>query len=175
MNLKKFVRSIPDYPKKGILFRDITSLIENPRAFKYALTKMHTISKKIKHNKIAGVESRGFIFASVLAYLNKKPLVLIRKKNKLPGKKISQKFNLEYGTDTIEVHKSSLNKNDKVIIIDDLIATGGTALASAKLIEKCKAKVSAFIFLIDLFDLYGNKKLRSRNYKTFKLIDFPGH
>ena len=93
----------------------------------------------------------------------------------MPGKKISQKFNLEYGTDTIEVHKSSLNKNDKVIIIDDLIATGGTALASAKLIEKCKASVSAFIFLIDLFDLYGNKKLRSRNYKTFKLIDFPGH
>ena len=175
MNLKKFVRSIPNYPKRGILFRDITSLIENPRAFKYALTKMYTISKKIKHNKIVGVESRGFIFASALAYLNKKPLVLIRKKNKLPGKKISQKFNLEYGTDTIEVHKSSLNKNDKVIIIDDLIATGGTALASAKLIEKCKAKVSAFIFLIDLFDLYGNKKLRSRNYKTFKLIDFPGH
>ena len=175
MNLKKFVRSIPNYPKRGILFRDITSLIENPRAFKYALTKMYRISKKIKHNKIAGVESRGFIFASALAYLNKKPLVLIRKKNKLPGKKISQKFNLEYGADTIEVHKSSLNKNDKVIIIDDLIATGGTALASAKLIEKCKAKVCAFIFLIDLFDLYGNKKLRSRNYKTFKLIDFPGH
>ena len=99
MNLKKFVRSIPNYPKKGILFRDITSLIENPRAFKYALTKMHTISKKIKHNKIAGVESRGFIFASALAYVNKKPLVLIRKKNKLPGKKISQKFNLEYAID----------------------------------------------------------------------------
>ena len=101
MNLKKFVRSISDYPKKGILFRDITSLIEDSRAFSYALKKMHKISKKIKHNKIAGIESRGFIFASALAYLNKKPLVLIRKKNKLPGKKISQKFNLEYGTDTI--------------------------------------------------------------------------
>ncbi len=110
MNLKKFIRSIPNYPKKGILFRDITSLIEDSRAFSYALKKMHKISKKIKHNKIAGIESRGFIFASALAYLNKKPLVLIRKKNKLPGKKISQKFNLEYGTDTIEVHKSSLNK-----------------------------------------------------------------
>ena len=131
MNLKTFVRSISDYPKKGILFRDITSLIEDSRAFSYALKKMHKISKKIKHNKIAGIESRGFIFASALAYLNKKPLVLIRKKNKLPGKKISQKFNLEYGTDTIEVHKSSLNKNDKVIVIDDLIATGGTAIASA--------------------------------------------
>ena len=175
MNLKKFVRSIPNYPKKGILFRDITSLIENTRAFNYALKKMHSISKKINHNKIAGIESRGFIFASALAYLNRKPLVLIRKKNKLPGKKISQKFKLEYGTDTIEVHKSSLNKNDKVIIIDDLIATGGTALAAAKLIKKCKSNVSSFIFLIDLFDLQGNEKLRYKGYKTFKLINFPGH
>ena len=175
MNLKKFVRSIPDYPKKGILFRDITSLIENARAFNYVLKKMHKISKKIVHTKIAGIESRGFIFASALAYLSKKPLVLLRKKNKLPGKKISQKFKLEYGIDTIEVHKSSLNKKDKVIIVDDLIATGGTALASAKLIKKCKANVSAFIFLIDLFDLSGNKKLQSNGYKTFKLINFPGH
>ena len=175
MNLKKFVRSIPNYPKKGILFRDITSLIENTRAFNYALKKMYKILKKIEHTKIAGIESRGFIFASALAYLNKKPLVLIRKKNKLPGKKISQKFKLEYGTDTIEVHKSSLNKKDKVIIVDDLIATGGTALASAKLIEKCKANVSAFIFLIDLYDLPGNKKLESKGYRTFKLINFPGH
>jgi len=175
MNLKKFVRSIPNYPKKGILFRDITSLIENTSAFNYALKKMYSISKKINHNKIAGIESRGFIFASALAYLNRKPLVLIRKKNKLPGKKISQKFKLEYGTDTIEVHKSSLNKNDKVIIIDDLIATGGTALAAGKLIKKCKANVSSFIFLIDLFDLQGNEKLRSKGYKTFKLINFPGH
>ena len=175
MNLKKFVRSIPDYPKKGILFRDITSLIENATAFNYVLKKMHKISKKIVHTKIAGIESRGFVFASALAYLNKKPLVLLRKKNKLPGKKISQKFKLEYGIDTIEVHKSSLNKKDKVIIVDDLIATGGTALASAKLIKKCKANVSAFIFLIDLFDLSGNKKLQSNGYKTFKLINFPGH
>ena len=175
MNLKNFVRSIPDYPKKGILFRDITSLIENTRAFNYSLKKMYTISKKINHTKIAGIESRGFIFASALAYLNKKPLVLLRKKNKLPGKKISQKFKLEYGKDTIEIHKSSLNKNDKVIIVDDLIATGGTALASAKLIEKAKANVSAFIFLIDLFDLPGNKKLQSEGYRTFKLINFPGH
>jgi adenine phosphoribosyltransferase len=172
MNLKKFVRSIRNYPKKGILFRDITSLTENTRAFNYALKKMHKISKKIEHTKIAGIESRGFIFASALAYLNKKPLVLLRKKNKLPGKKISQKFKLEYGTDTIEVNKSSLNKNDKVIIVDDLIATGGTALASAKLVEKCEAKVSAFIFLIDLLDLSGNKKLNSRGYKFFKLINF---
>jgi adenine phosphoribosyltransferase len=175
MNLNKFIRSIPNYPKKGILFRDITTLTENAEAFNYALNKMHVISKKISHNKIAGIESKGFIFASALAYLNKKPLVLLRKKNKLPGKKISQKFKLEYGTDTIQVHKSSLNKKDKVIIVDDLIATGGTALASAKLVEKCEAKISAFIFLIDLFDLPGNRHLKSKGYKTFKLINFPGH
>ena len=115
------------------------------------------------------------MFAATLAYLNKKPLILLRKKNKLPGATISQKFKLEYGTAIVEVHKNSLNKNDKVIIVDDLIATGGTALASAKIVEKCKAKVSAFLFLIDLFDLPGNNKLLARGYKTFKLIDFPGH
>ena len=113
---------------------------------------MQKIISKIPHTKIAGIESRGFIFASALAYLHNKPLLLIRKKNKLPGKTVSQKFKLEYGTDTIEVHQSSLNKKDKIIIIDDLIATGGTALASAKLVEKCKAKVSAFV-LLGLFAL----------------------
>ena len=175
MNLKKFVRSIPDYPKKGILFRDITSLIENTRAFNYALKKMYKISKKIEHTKIAGIESRGFIFASALAYLNKKPLVLLRKKNKLPGKKISQKFKLEYGTDTIEVHKSSLNKKDKVIIVDDLIATGGTAEAAAKLVEMSNAKIAAFVFAINLFDLGGSDNLVKKGYKVENLMDFPGH
>ena len=175
MNLEKYIRSIPNYPKKGILFRDITTLLEDPKAFSYVIKKMHAISKKIPHTKIAAIEARGFVFAATLAYLNKKPLVLLRKKNKLPGATISQKFKLEYGTGIIEVHKNSLNKNDKVIIVDDLIATGGTALASAKIVEKCKAKVSAFLFLIDLFDLPGNNKLLARGYKTFKLIDFPGH
>ena len=107
MNLEKYIRSIPNYPKKGILFRDVTTLLENPKAFSYVLEKMQTISKKIPHTKIVAIEARGFVFASALAYLNKKPLVLIRKKNKLPGTTISQKFKLEYGMDTIEVHKAS--------------------------------------------------------------------
>ena len=175
MNLKKYIRSVPNYPKKGILFRDITSLLEQKLAFQFAIKKMHMLSKKIPHTKIAAIESRGFIFASAMAYLSKKPLVLLRKKNKLPGKTISQKFKLEYGMDVIEVHQSSLNKKDKVLIIDDLIATGGTALAAAKLVEKCKASVAAFVFLIDLFDLPGNILLHSKGYKTYKLIDFPGH
>ena len=175
MNLEKYIRSIQDYPKKGILFRDVTTLIENKKAFQITIKKMQKISKKIPHTKIAAIEARGFIFASALAYANKKPLILLRKKNKLPAAKISQSFKLEYGKSTMQVHKSSLNKKDKVIIIDDLIATGGTALAAAKLIEKCNSKVSAFLFLIDLFDLPGNQKLQSKGYKTYKLIDFPGH
>ena len=175
MKLEKAIRSIPNYPKKGILFRDITSLIENKKAFNFTIKKMKIISKKLSFTKIAAIESRGFIFASVLSFLTKKPLILLRKKNKLPGKTFSQKFKLEYGYDTIEIHRSSLNKTDKVLIIDDLIATGGTALAGAKLIEKTKAKVSGFIFLINLFDLQGNKKLISKGYKTFSLINFPGH
>ena len=175
MKLEKTIRSIPNYPKKGILFRDITSLLENKKAFNFTIKKMLTISKKLKFTKIAAIESRGFVFASVLCFLLKKPLVLLRKKNKLPGKTFSQKFKLEYGYDIIEVHKNSLNKNDKVLIIDDLIATGGTALAAAKLIEKTKSKVVGFIFLIDLFDLPGNKKLNNKGYKTFSLIKFPGH
>jgi adenine phosphoribosyltransferase len=175
MKLENTIRSIPNYPKKGILFRDITALLENKKAFNFAIKKMKAISNKFKFNKIAAIESRGFIFASVLSYLSKKPLILLRKKNKLPGKTHSQKFKLEYGYDTIEIHKSSLQKGDKVLIIDDLIATGGTALAAAKLVEKTKSKVAAFIFLIDLYDLPGNKKLNSKGYKTFSLIKFPGH
>lgn len=175
MKLEKAIRSIPNYPKKGILFRDITTLLENKKAFNHAIKNMKQISKKLTFTKIAAIESRGFVFASVLCFLLNKPLILLRKKNKLPGKTFSQKFKLEYGYDTIEVHRNSLSKKDKVLIIDDLIATGGTALAAAKLIEKTKAKVSGFIFLIDLFDLPGNKKLISKGYKTFSLIRFPGH
>ena len=139
MKLEKIIRSIPDYPKKGILFRDITSLIENKKAFNFTIKKMRTISKKVSFSKIAAIESRGFIFAAVLSFLTNRPLVLLRKKGKLPGRTYSQKFKLEYGFDILEIHKSSLKKNDKVLIIDDLIATGGTALAGAKLVEKAKA------------------------------------
>ena len=175
MKLEKTIISIPDYPKKGILFRDITSLLENKKAFNTTIKRMYKITKKIPHNKLAAIESRGFIFASVLAYLEKKPLILLRKKNKLPDKRISQKFTLEYGKATIEVHKRSVKKNDKILIVDDLIATGGTALAAAKLIEKCKGKVAGYIFLINLFDLPGNEKLEKKDYKSFSLIKFPGH
>ena len=175
MNLKDFIRSIPDYPKKGILFRDITTLIKNEKAFSETINQIVERSKNVKFDKIAAIESRGFVFASAVSYILKKPFVMLRKKNKLPADVHSIDFELEYGTATIEVHRDSIDENDKVLIIDDLIATGGTAEAAAKLVEISKGKVAAFIFVINLFDLNGTDKLVKKGYKVEKLIDFPGH
>tara|TARA_B100000242_G_C42705406_1_gene329868 strand:- start:4 stop:531 length:528 start_codon:yes stop_codon:yes gene_type:complete len=175
MNLKDFIRSIPDYPKKGILFRDITTLIKNEKAFAETIDRIIERSKKFDFNKIAAIESRGFVFASAVSYLLKKPFIMLRKKNKLPADVHSTDFELEYGTATIEVHKDSINEDESVLIIDDLIATGGTAEAAARLVEMSKGKVSAFIFVINLFDLGGNKGLLKKGYKVENLIEFPGH
>ena len=175
MNLKDYIRSIKDYPKKGILFRDITTLIKNEKAFCKCIDEIVDKSKKFKFDKIAAIESRGFVFASAVSYLLKKPFILLRKQNKLPSQTHSVEFELEYGKAIMEIHKDSIEKNDSVLLIDDLIATGGTAEAAAKLIEISKAKVAAFIFVINLFDLGGRKLLEEKGYKTFALLDFPGH
>ena len=175
MKLKQYRRSIQDYPKKGILFRDITTLIKDPKAFNFAINKIVEISKKIEFNKVSAIESRGFIFASTVSYLTNKPLILLRKKNKLPAERYSVDFQLEYGDATIEVHKDSIEKNDKVLVIDDLIATGGTAEAAAKLIEISGGNVAGFIFIINLFDLPGNNLLKEKSYFTESLLEFPGH
>ena len=175
MELSKYIRSIPDYPKKGILFRDITTLIKNKEAFKETIDQLSKLASKIKFDKLVAIESRGFIFASALSYNLSKSLILMRKKGKLPADTFSQDFVLEYGKATIEVHKDSISKNDSVLIIDDLIATGGTAEAAAKLVEKSEGKVSGFIFIINLYDLGGIKKLKDKGYKTLSLIEFPGH
>ena len=175
MDLKNYIRSIPDYPKKGILFRDITTLIKNANAFSECIDQIIKRSEKFNFNKIAAIESRGFVFASAVSYILKKPFILLRKKNKLPAELYSVDFELEYGTATIEVHKDSFEENDSVLIVDDLIATGGTAEAAAKLIEISKAKVAAFIFVINLFDLGGCDLLKSKNYKVENLMEFPGH
>ena len=175
MDLKEYIRSIPDYPKKGILFRDITTLIKNEKAFEETVNQIIERSKKYKVDKIAAIESRGFVFASAVSYLLKKPFIMLRKKNKLPADVHSVDFELEYGTATIEVHKDSINEKDNVLIIDDLIATGGTAEAAAKLVEISKGKVAAFIFVINLFDLGGCEKLIQNNHKVENLIEFPGH
>tara|TARA_B110001454_G_C12698128_1_gene425359 strand:+ start:524 stop:1051 length:528 start_codon:yes stop_codon:yes gene_type:complete len=175
MNLKDYIRSIQDYPKKGILFRDITTLIKNNNAFTKTIDEMEKRSKKFKIDKIASIESRGFIFASVLSYILKKPLILLRKKNKLPAETYSIDFELEYGKATMEVHKDSIGENDNVLLIDDLIATGGTANAAAKLVEISKGKVSGFIFVINLFDLGGSDNLMQNGYKVENILEFPGH
>jgi adenine phosphoribosyltransferase len=175
MNLKDFIRSIPDYPKKGILFRDITTLIKDEHAFEDCINQIVERSKNYKIDKVAAIESRGFVFASAVSYLLKKPFIMFRKKNKLPADTHSVNFELEYGTATIEVHKDSIDKDDSVLIIDDLIATGGTAEAAAKLVEMSDAKVAAFVFVINLFDLGGSNNLVKKGYKVENIMDFPGH
>ena len=175
MDVKDYIRSIPDYPKKGILFRDITTLIKDEKAFKETIDQIIERSKRFKIDKIAAIESRGFVFASAVSYLLNKPFIMLRKKNKLPAETYSTNFELEYGTATIEVHKDSITKNDSVLIIDDLIATGGTAEAAAKLVKISGGNVAGFIFVINLFDLGGCDNLKKENYKVENLIEFPGH
>ena len=175
MDLKEHIRSIPDYPKKGILFRDITTLIKNEKAFSESINQIIERVKDIRFDKIAAIESRGFVFASAVSYLLKKPFIMLRKKNKLPAEVHSIDFELEYGTATIEVHKDSIQKNESVLIIDDLIATGGTAEAAAKLVEISGGKVACFVFVINLFDLSGCDNLIKKGYKVENLIEFPGH
>ena len=175
MNLKDFIRSIPDYPKKGILFRDITTLIKDEKAFSETIDQIVEKSNQFQFDKIAAIESRGFVFASAVSYILKKPFIMLRKKNKLPADVYSVDFELEYGTATIEVHKDSIKKDEKVLVIDDLIATGGTAEAAAKLIEISGGKVACFVFVINLFDLNGSDKLIDKGYKVENLIEFPGH
>ena len=184
MNLKDYIRSIPDYPKKGIVFRDITTLIKDENAFSETINQIVERSKKYNFTKIAAIESRGFVFASAVSYVLKKPFIMLRKKNKLPADVHSVNFELEYGKATIEVHKDSINEKDEVLIIDDLIATGGTAEAAAKLVEISKGKVAAFIFVINLFDLDGSDNLLKNGYNVENLInlganvesiDLPNH
>ena len=175
MNLKDHIRSIKDYPKEGVLFRDITTLIKNEEAFIKCIDEIVDRSKKFKFDKIAAIESRGFVFASAVSYILKKPFILLRKKNKLPAEVHSIDFELEYGKATMEVHKDAFDQDDTVLLIDDLIATGGTAEAAAKLIEVSKGKVAGYVFVINLFDLGGCDKLIKNGYKVENLIEFPGH
>tara|TARA_B100001123_G_C14913325_1_gene868709 strand:+ start:31 stop:558 length:528 start_codon:yes stop_codon:yes gene_type:complete len=175
MDLKKYIRSIQDYPKKGILFRDITTLIKNEDAFKECIKQMERVVGKLDFDKIAAIESRGFIFAAPMSYNLSKSLILMRKKDKLPAERHSIDFELEYGKATLEIHKDSIKPKDKVLIIDDLIATGGTSEAAAKLVEKSEGTVAGFVFVINLFDLGGKKLLENKNYKSFSILNFPGH
>ncbi len=172
MNLKNFIRTIPNWPKPGIMFRDITTLIKNPDAFHYCIQQFKEQYKDKNITKIAGIESRGFIFGAALAYEMKLPFVLIRKKGKLPATTVSQEYQLEYGTDKIEVHKDAIEKGDQVLIADDLIATGGTALAACQLVEKLEGIVAGVAVVINLPDLSGTEKIKQ--YYPFWLVEFEG-
>ena len=175
LDLKPLVRSIQDYPKKGILFRDITTLIEHPEGFKESVERLAEAHRRIGITHVAGIEARGFIFGAGVAIALGVGFVPIRKRGKLPGQTLGQNYVLEYGVDTIEIHADVLEKGDKVLLIDDLIATGGTALAAVSLLRRTGATVDHAGFVIDLFDLGGAEKLRAMDVNVFKLIDFEGH
>jgi adenine phosphoribosyltransferase len=175
LDLKALVRSIPDYPKKGILFRDITTLIEDPAGFRESVQRIAGAHRAFGITHVAGIEARGFIFGAGVAIALGTGFVPVRKKGKLPGETIGQNYALEYGVDTIEIHADVLKPGDKVLLVDDLIATGGTALAAVSLLRRTGAEVKHGGFVIDLFDLGGAEKLRAVGVEVFKLIDFEGH
>ncbi|MDA8173016.1 MAG: adenine phosphoribosyltransferase [Nitrospiraceae bacterium] len=176
MPIKSKIRTIPDYPKKGIMFRDITTLIKDPVGFRLVIDSLtqRYITGEVQFDVIAGIESRGFIMGGALAYTLGKGFVPIRKKGKLPAEKISQEYELEYGTDSIEMHKDAIMKGASVLLVDDLIATGGTALAAAALIEKLGGRVAEMAFIVDLPDVGGRKRLEAKNYLVFALTEFEG-
>ena len=171
-DLKSAIRTIPNWPKEGIMFRDITTLISNPKAFSYTIKKLKDKYQNTGITKIAGIEARGFIFGAPLAKEMNLPFILIRKKGKLPGETISQEYDLEYGTDKIEIHKDAISPEDNILIVDDLIATGGTAKAACKLVEKLGGKVASLSFVVDLPDLKGKEKLAG--YNIFSLVEYEG-
>jgi adenine phosphoribosyltransferase len=170
MNYKEIIREVPDFPKKGINFYDITTLLENKDGFNNIIEDMVKIAKKLDINKVAAIEARGFIFGSIIANKLNLPFIPIRKPGKLPYKTIKQEYALEYGVNTIEMHIDAVTENDKVLIIDDLLATGGTVKAAKDLIEKSGAKVSAMIFAIELLFLKGKEQLEET--KVFSIIKY---
>lgn len=176
MTIKSMIRSIPDYPKKGIMFRDITTLLKDPLGFRVTIDNLtqRYIKEFTDFDIIAGIESRGFIIGGALSYCLGKGFIPIRKKGKLPAEVISHEYELEYGTDIIEIHKDAINKGDKVLIVDDLCATGGTALAAVALIEKLGGIVSELAFVVDLPDLDGSKKIIEKGYSFHTLTEFEG-
>ncbi len=175
LDLKSLVRTIPDYPKKGILFRDITTLIEHPEGFRQSVEEIVAAHRNLGVTHVAGIEARGFIFGAGVAIALGVGFVPIRKKGKLPGETIGQNYALEYGVDTIEIHADVLGPDDKVLLVDDLIATGGTAIAAVGLLRRTGAVVDHAAFVIDLPDLGGAQKLKTEGVAVHSLIGFEGH
>ena len=167
-----YIKTIPDFPKPGILFRDVTSVLDNADGFQLSIDEMANLLKDVDYDVIAGVESRGFLFGAPIAYKDHKPFALIRKKGKLPRDTVEESYDLEYGSATIELHKDAIKPGDKVVIVDDLIATGGTVGAAAKLIERLGGEVVKMIFLIELTDLKGRENLKS--YAVDSVVQYEG-
>ncbi len=176
MQIKSMIRTVEDYPKKGIMFRDITTLIKEPLGLRLVIDKFaqRYITDDIDFDIIVGIEARGFIIGGALAYALGKGFLPIRKKGKLPAKTVAQEYALEYGTDIIEMHEDSFEKGTKILLVDDLLATGGTALAAAALVEKLGGSVAEFCFIVDLPDVGGGDKLREKGYKFYTLTEFEG-
>jgi adenine phosphoribosyltransferase len=172
MNLKDSIRTIPDWPIKGIMFRDITTLMQDPAAFRESCNLLADRYRGMKIDKIAGIDARGFVFGAVLAYMLNIGFIPVRKKGKLPFKTITESYSLEYGTNEIELHEDAVSKGEKVLIIDDLIATGGTVKAAINLIEKLGGIVTECAFVIELPELGGREKLKG--YSIFSLVQFEG-
>ncbi len=170
MDLKKYIRNVIDFPKEGIMFRDITTLLKEPVALKSTLDELYELAKDLKVTKVVGIESRGFIFGSMLAEKLNAGFIPIRKPGKLPAETESQSYDLEYGTDTIQIHKDAIKIGERVLLHDDLLATGGTALAAANLIEKLGGEVVQISFIVELSFLNGRDKLK--NYDVKALVDY---
>lgn len=175
MDIKKLIRTVPHFPKEGIMFRDITSLLKDPQGFKHMMDLFAKRYQNVEFDVVAGIESRGFILGSALSDRLGKGFVPVRKKGKLPAQTISQEYNLEYGTDILEIHVDAFEKGAKVLLIDDLMATGGTALGAISLIEKLGGQVVEFAVAIDLPELGGGKKLQEQKVSFFRLMEFEGH
>lgn len=176
MPIKSRIRTVPDYPQKGIMFRDITTLIKDPVGFRLVIDSLtqHYMKRDMYFDTIVGIEARGFIIGGALSYTLGKGFVPIRKAGKLPSDVEEQVYNLEYGTDKIEIHKDALAKGEKILLVDDLLATGGTALAAAALIEKLGGEIVEMAFIVNLPDVGGEKKLQAKNYNFFSLTEFEG-
>ena len=170
--LKEYIRNIPDFPEKGIIFRDITSVLQDPDSLKLAIDELEKKLEGLEFDVIAGAESRGFLFGMPLAYNLHKPFVPIRKKGKLPCETVEKTYDLEYGTATIEIHKDAIKKGDRVVLLDDLIATGGTMKGAAELVEELGGEVVKALFLIELTDLKGREVLG--NYDVDSVVQFEG-
>ena len=174
MSIKSKIRTVENYPIDGVMFRDITTLFSNPEGLRDAINLFSERYKDIKIDKIVAIESRGFLIGAPLAYLLNVGLVLIRKPGKLPAKTYKQDYTLEYGVDQIEIHSDAIKQGEKVLIVDDLIATGGTVEAAVKLVQKMKAEIIECCFIIDLPDIGGSKKLESIGQNVFSLCEFEG-